>query len=88
MAEWIITGILIPVIFGVWQIVKSYYDGNKEKEERLDDLETRVTVLESKVDNIQGDIEEIKELRKDIRKIQQDIVKVLTLLDERTKRGQ
>ncbi|MGC1048622.1 hypothetical protein WKH01_12525 [Pantoea agglomerans] len=87
MTEWIITGILIPVFFGLWSMFKSYNDSNREKEERLDDLETRVTILESKVDNIEHDVTEIKELREDIRKIQQDIVKVITLLDERTKRG-
>ncbi|MBN6033088.1 hypothetical protein [Pantoea ananatis] len=87
MTEWIITGILIPVIFGLWSMYQSYMASNKEKEERLDDLESRVTILESKVDYIEHDLEEIKELRVDIRKIQQDIVKVLTLLDERTKKG-
>ncbi|MDQ0629393.1 chaperonin cofactor prefoldin [Pantoea agglomerans] len=84
MTEWIITGILIPVFFGVWAMFKAYNDSNKEKEERLDDLETRVTKLESKVHYIETDITEIKELRDDIRKIQQDLVKVLTLLNERT----
>jgi len=87
MTEWLISGILVPVFFGVWAMFKSYNDSNREKEERLDDLETRVTLLESKVNNIELDITEIKELREDIRQIQQDIVKVITLLDERTKRG-
>lgn len=87
MTEWIITGILIPVFFGLWSMFKAYNESNREKEERLDDLESRVTILESKVDYIEHDLEEIKELREDIRKIQQDIVKVLTLLDERTKKG-
>lgn len=85
--EWIITGLLIPVILGVWQMVTKYLDNKKEHEKRLDDLNTRVTVAEGKIDNLEVDITEIKEIREEIKNIRIDISKLITLIEERTKKG-
>lgn len=85
--EWILTGLIIPVIIGVWQMISKHMDNKKEQEERLDDLLTRVTIVESKISNIEEDITEIKELRDEIKGIRIDISKIITMLDERTKKG-
>jgi len=85
--EWIITGLLVPVIFGVWQITTKHLDNKKEQEKRLDDLNNRVTIAESKINSLEVDITEIKEIKEEINLIRLDIMKLVTLMEERTKRG-
>jgi len=86
--EWILTGLVIPIIFGVYNIVRDYIKDRQDKTQKISDIETRLVIVEQKVTTIEDDITEIKELREEIKKIQIDLSKILTLLDERTNKGQ
>jgi len=86
--EWLLGSILVPVIVWLWTVYrdrKADYDRN---EERFYDLESRVTIAETKLETLERDVTEIQKLSKKIEQIQMDLVRVLTLLEERTTKGQ
>ncbi|HHD2920225.1 hypothetical protein ACO1ZG_21765 [Enterobacter kobei] len=86
--EWILGSVLIPVVIWCYSIYKDRINDNKANEERFGDMETRISVVETKLETIERDVTEIKKLADKIEQIQMDLVKVLTLLEERTNKGQ
>jgi len=85
--DWIIGGLIVPLLAGVWAMFHKYVETKRDQEERLDDLTTRVTIAEGKLNNLEVDITEIKDLRNEIKLIRMDITKLITLIEERTKKG-
>lgn len=86
--EWLLASILIPIVVWLYTVYRDRLADNKENDERFSDLETRLSVVETKLETIERDVTEIKKLSEKIEQIQMDLVKVLTLLEERTNKGQ
>lgn len=86
--EWLLASVLIPIVIWLYTIYRDRLADNKVNEERFGGLETRISVVETKLETIERDVTEIKKLSEKIEQIQMDLVKVLTLLEERTNKGQ
>lgn len=86
--EWLLASVLIPIVIWLYSIYRDRLADNKGNDERFGDLETRLSVVETKLETIERDVTEIKKLSEKIEQIQMDLVKVLTLLEERTNKGQ
>ncbi|MCT8171721.1 hypothetical protein ACRAOD_17330 [Raoultella ornithinolytica] len=86
--EWLLASVLIPIVVWLYTVYRDRLADNKENDERFSDLETRLSVVETKLETIERDVTEIKKLSEKIEQIQMDLVKVLTLLEERTNKGQ
>lgn len=86
--EWLFGSILIPVVVWLWTVYRDRKDDYDRNEERFYELESRVTVAETKLETLERDVTEIQKLSEKIEQIQMDLVRVLTLLEERTTKGQ
>lgn len=86
--EWLLASVLIPIVVWLYTVYRDRLADNKENDERFSDIETRLSVVETKLETIERDVTEIKKLSEKIEQIQMDLVKVLTLLEERTNKGQ
>lgn len=86
--EWLFGSLLIPVIAWLWTVYRDRKADADANETRFYQLESRVTVMETKLETLENDVTEIKKLSEKIEKIQLDLMRVLTLLEERTNKGQ
>lgn len=86
--EWLFGSILIPVVVWLWTVYRDRKNDYDRNEERFYELESRVTVAETKLETLERDVTEIQKLSEKIEQIQMDLVRVLTLLEERTTKGQ
>lgn len=86
--EWLLGSVLIPIVIWLWTVYRDRLADNKVNEERFGELETRISVAETKLETLERDVTEIKKMSDKIEQIQMDLIKVLTLLEERTKKGQ
>lgn len=86
--EWLLGSVLIPIVIWLWAVYRDRLADNKDNEERFGELETRISVAETKLETLERDVTEIKKMSDKIEQIQMDLIKVLTLLEERTKKGQ
>ncbi|MDF9910189.1 hypothetical protein [Pantoea agglomerans] len=86
--EWLLGSVLIPIVIWLWTVYRDRLADNKDNEERFGELETRISVAETKLETLERDVTEIKKMSDKIEQIQMDLIKVLTLLEERTNKGQ
>lgn len=86
--EWLLASVLIPIVIWLYTVYRDRLDDSNRNEERFYELESRVTIAETKLETLERDVTEIQKLNEKIEQIQMDLVRVLTLLEERTSKGQ
>ncbi|MCW6030158.1 hypothetical protein [Pantoea sp. JK] len=86
--EWLLASVLIPIVIWLYTVYRDRLDDSNRNEERFYELESRVTIAETKLETLERDVTEIQKLSEKIEQIQMDLVRVLTLLEERTSKGQ
>lgn len=86
--EWLFGTVLIPIVIWLYTVYRDRLDDFNRNEERFYELESRVTIAETKLETLERDVTEIQKLSEKIEQIQMDLVRVLTLLEERTSKGQ
>lgn len=86
--EWLLASVLIPIVIWLYTVYRDRLDDFNRNEERFYELESRVTIVETKLETLERDVTEIQKLSEKIEQIQMDLVRVLTLLEERTSKGQ
>ena len=86
--EWLIGSVFIPFVIWLWNVHRDRKADYERNEERFYEVESRVTVLEQKVEVLERDVTEIQKINEKIERIQSDLIRVITLLEERTNKGQ
>lgn len=81
----IIGSVLLPIIFALYQVHVSSRKNTVKVEGRFSTIESSVLLIEQKIVVLERDVSEIQKLNEKIEKIQSDLVRVITLLEERTK---
>lgn len=83
--EWILSGILIPIIICLYTIYRDRKNDASLVEARFSSIESRITISEQQLSTLQKDVGEIEKIVTEITELKISIAKILTILEERSK---